>query len=150
MKTKTIFTVRYAETDQMGIVHHSNYAIWFEAGRTDFFKTIGISNTIIESKGVLLPLYEMNIKFIFPAKYEDEIVVITKLKSLFRSRIVLSYEVRNVVSNKLLATGETMHAWTNKMLKPINAQKVVPEVFATLYSYKNKIEENDFYENCSC
>jgi acyl-CoA thioester hydrolase len=63
MEAKTVFTARYAETDQMGIVHHSNYAVWFEAGRTDYLKSAGIPNSSIEATGVLLPLYEMSCKF---------------------------------------------------------------------------------------
>jgi acyl-CoA thioester hydrolase len=132
METKTSFIVRYAETDQMGIVHHSNYAIWYEAGRTNFLKDVGISYSSIEEKGVLLPLYELNCKFISPAKYEDEIIVITNLKSLSRVRIIFSYQVIDAINNKLIATGETMHAWTDKTLKPVNAEKIIPEVYAIL------------------
>lgn len=132
METKTSFTVRYAETDQMGIVHHSNYAVWFEAGRTDFLKNAGFSNTSIEAKGILLPLYEMSCKFKAPAKYEDEIIVITALKSISCARISFSYQIINAESNKLIATGETMHAWTDKALKPINAEKIIPDVYSTL------------------
>jgi acyl-CoA thioester hydrolase len=57
MQAETKFIARYAETDQMGIVHHSNYTVWFEAGRTEFLKNAGVSNTSIEARGVLLPLY---------------------------------------------------------------------------------------------
>ncbi|MDD4495108.1 MAG: thioesterase family protein [Eubacteriales bacterium] len=130
--SETKFIVRYAETDQMGIVHHSNYAVWFEAGRTDFLKKAGISNSSIELKGILLPLYEMNCQFKSPAKYEDEILVVTKLKSVSRVRLHFSYEVLNAGNNTLLATGETMHAWTMKELKPVNAEKVIPEVYSKL------------------
>lgn len=132
METKTTFTARYAETDQMGIVHHSNYAVWFEVGRTDFLKSAGISNTSIEAKGILLPLYEMNFKFKAPAKYEDEIMVVTTIKSITSTRIIFSYQVFNALNDKLLATGETMHAWTDKSLKPVNAEKVVPEIYSVL------------------
>lgn len=132
METKTIFTTRYAETDQMGIVHHSNYAIWFEAGRTDFLKNAGVSNSSIEAKGILLPLYEMNCKFISPAKYEDEVAVITSIKSTSRARISFTYKVMNANTGKLLAAGETMHAWTDKALKPMNAEKIIPEVYLVL------------------
>jgi acyl-CoA thioester hydrolase len=132
MDTKTIFTARYAETDQMGIVHHSNYAIWFEAGRTDFLKNAGVSNSSIEAKGILLPLYEMNCKFIAPAKYEDEVAVITNIKSISKVRISFTYKVMNANTGKLLATGETMHAWTDKALKPMNAEKTIPEVYSVL------------------
>jgi acyl-CoA thioester hydrolase len=132
MESETRFIVRYAETDQMGIVHHSNYAIWFEAGRTDFLKNSGVTYTSLEAKGILLPLYEMNCKFISSAKYEDEVLVITKLKFLSRVRIHFSYRVINANNSKLLATGETMHAWTNKEMKPINAQKAIPDVYNML------------------
>jgi acyl-CoA thioester hydrolase len=132
MQTETKFTARYAETDQMGIIHHSNYAVWFEAGRTDFFKKAGISNTIIEEKGILLPLYEMNCQFKCPARYEDEIMVITSLEQVSCARLCFSYQVINAVNHKLLATGQTMHAWTDKALKPVNSEKTVPEIYSIL------------------
>jgi acyl-CoA thioester hydrolase len=132
MQAQTKFTARYAETDQMGIIHHSNYAVWFEAGRTDLLKKLGVSNTEIEAKGVLLPLYAMNCQFKVPAKYEDEIMVITSLKQVSRVRLCFSYEVVNTLNQKLLATGETMHAWTDKALKPINADKVISDVYSVL------------------
>lgn len=137
MEAKTVFTARYAETDQMGIVHHSNYAVWFEAGRTDYLKSAGMRYTDIESSGVLLPLYEMTCKFISPAKYEDEIMVITTLKSVSCVRICFAYRVVNLGNMELLATGETMHAFTDKNLKPINAKKVITEIYSVLISLKN-------------
>jgi acyl-CoA thioester hydrolase len=74
----------------------------------------------------------MNCRFKSPAKYEDEILVVTKLKSVSRVRLHFSYEVLNAGNNTLLATGETMHAWTTKELKPVNAEKVIPEVYSKL------------------
>ena len=137
MQTETRFIARYAETDQMGIIHHSNYAVWFEAGRTDFLKKAGVSNTSIESKGILLPLYDMNCKFKSPAKYEDEILVLTRLKQISRVRLSFSYQVKNAVTLNLIATGETMHAWTDKSLKPVNAAKTVPEIYSLLSKVVN-------------
>jgi len=144
MQSETRVIVRYAETDQMGIVHHSNYAVWFEAGRTDFLKKAGVSNTSIEAKGILLPLYEMNCQFKSPAKYEDEILVVTKLNSLSRVRLQFSYEVVNAGNSKLLTTGETKHAWTNKELKPINVEKAIPDTYLLLSKI---IKNNDLKEN---
>lgn len=132
MQSKTYLTVRYAETDQMGIVHHSNYPIWFEVGRTEFLKSLGASYSSIEDSGVILPLFEINCQFKSPAKYEDNILIITSTKSISRVRVCFSYEVLNSSNNKLLATGETMHAWTDKLLKPVNAQKKIPELFSML------------------
>ncbi len=138
MQTETRFTARYSETDQMGIIHHSNYTVWFEAGRTDFLKKVGASNSGIESRGVLLPLYEMNCKYKSPARYEDEILVITGLKSFSRVRICFSYQVFNAETNQLLAVGETKHAWTDKLLKPVNAERAIPDGYSVL----RKIHDN--------
>ncbi len=132
MNTETRLTVRYAETDQMGIVHHANYPIWFEAGRTDFIKQTGITYSEMEAKGVQLPLYEVTCRFKRPARYEDEITVITKLKHLSRVRLILSYEVVITKTKTLLATGETLHAFTDSALKPVNMERTAPEIFALL------------------
>ncbi len=132
MNTETKLIVRYAETDKMGIVHHSNYPVWFEAGRTDFIKQTGISYSEMEAAGVLLPLYEITCRFKHPARYEDEIVVVTKLKSLSRVRLILSYDVFAAKNGELLATGETMHAFTDAALKPLNMERAAPEIYAQL------------------
>lgn len=132
MKTETKLTVRYAETDKMGIVHHSNYPIWFEAGRTDFLKQTGLSYSDVEARGVMLPLYEITCRFKTPAKYEDEITVITSLKELTRVRLILSYEVVNTRTKTQLATGETLHAFTDSALKPLNAERAIPDIYALM------------------
>lgn len=134
MKTETTLTVRYAETDQMGIVHHSNYAVWFEAGRTDYIKEAGISYSELEARGILLPLYEISCRFKSPARYEDEITVFTSLKELSRVRLILSYEVKNMKTNVLLAAGETLHAFTGRDLKPLNLEKAAPDVYGLFKS----------------
>jgi len=133
MQTETRLLARYSETDQMGIIHHSNYAVWFEAGRLDFLRKAGIPNTNIEEQGIMLPLYEMNCKFKSPARSEDEIMVITSLKKMSHVRLCFLYQVINVTNYKLLATGETMHAWTDTTLKPCNVAKMVPDIYSILH-----------------
>lgn len=128
LEVETRFTARYAETDQMGIVHHSNYPVWFEAGRTDFFKKAGMSNSKIEATGILLPLSHMECNFKNPARYEEEIVVKTKIRKMTCVRIDFDYEVINGGDGRLLATGGTSHAWTDKHLKPLNIEKKLPEL----------------------
>lgn len=130
--SETGFTARYGETDQMGIIHHSNYPIWFEAGRTGFFKKIGIWYSKIEETGVLLPLTDLRCSFISPARYEDEIVIKTKPSKLSCVRLTFKYEVLNKDSGMLIAKGETSHAWTNRSLKPINIEKRMPELYEAL------------------
>ena len=139
VETETRFIARYAETDRMGIVHHSNYAVWFEAGRTDFLKKAGMANSEIETRGIILPLSHLECNFKSPARYEDEIVVKTKIKKMTCVMIVFNYEVLNVVDGRVLATGSTSHAWTDKSLKPLNIEKGLPELCRML---KETLEQN--------
>jgi acyl-CoA thioester hydrolase len=130
MVSETHLIVRYAETDKMGIVHHSNYAIWFEAGRTDFIKKAGITYSEIEDRGIMLPLIELKCKFKIPALYEDEIIIKSSIKEMTNTRIIFYYEVVRIGDTPvILSTGETMHVWTDKNLKPVNLKKYSPELF---------------------
>lgn len=129
--SETRFTVRYADTDQMGIAHHSNYAVWYEAGRTDYIKSLGLSYSGIEAQGILLPLTDLFCSFKRPAFYEDEITVVTRLQSISFVRAVFSYAVYNE-KGALLSEGRTHHAWTNKSLQPVNIARKMPDMFAKL------------------
>lgn len=124
--------VRYAETDQMGIVHHSNYAVWFEASRTDFIKQLGITYSKIEEMGFMLPLIELKCNFLGADKYEDEITVRTTIKDLTFTRVTFYYEVYKKGSDKPITTGETIHAWTDRSLKPVNLKKKSPDLYGIL------------------
>ncbi len=127
--SKTDIVVRYAETDQMGIVHHSNYPIWYEVARTDFIKGIGMSYSDIEKKGCMLPLLELRSCYKGSAKYEDELLVTTKIKQISFTRITFYYEIFKKNENVLINYGETMHVWTDKTLKPLNMKKCAPDIY---------------------
>ncbi|NLY44195.1 MAG: acyl-CoA thioesterase [Clostridiaceae bacterium] len=129
---ETRLRVRYAETDQMGIVHHSNYYVWFEVGRTEFFNQTGMSYGNIEKQGILLPLIESSCSYKEPARYEDEIIVRTWIEKLGAVRITFCYEIIREKDGKLLASGKTVHAFVNADLKPVNLKKVNESVFETL------------------
>lgn len=130
--SKTDIVVRYAETDQMGIVHHSNYPIWYEAARTDFIKGIGMSYSDIEKKGYMLPLLELRSCYKGSAKYEDELLVITKIKQISFTRITFYYEIFKKSENVLINYGETLHVWTDKTLKPLNMKKCAPDIYSLM------------------
>lgn len=132
--SETNLIVRYAETDQMGIVHHSNYPIWFEAGRTDFIKSAGMSYSEIEEAGILLPLIELKCNYKGAARYEDEIIVKTSIKEITYTKITFYYEVFNNRQPKAITTGETLHAWTDRNLKPVNMKKAAFHVYQLLNS----------------
>lgn len=110
--SETTLRVRYAETDQMGIVYHSNYLIWFEVGRTELFRDLGLPYTVFEEQGLSLAVVEASCRYRKPAKYDDELVVGTHLEK-FTSRIItFSYQVKK--EDILLTDGKTSHVFLNK------------------------------------
>lgn len=138
--SKTELTVRYAETDQMGIVHHSVYPIWYEAGRTDYIKMFGISYTEMEKAGVMMPLINLTCHYGVPAKYEDIVVVETRATKLSAAKMLLYYEVKRKSDGALLGSGTTEHGFVDsKTFKPINVKKKLPELFSLI---SEDIKEN--------
>lgn len=127
MYSESKFDVRYAETDQMGIVHHSVYPIWYEVGRTDFTKKLNMTYAQMEKDGIMTPLVELTSQYKRPAHYGDMVTVRTSIQKLTPARIIFYYEVYR--KEELLAIGTTMHAWTGKDLKPINLKKHRPELY---------------------
>lgn len=132
MITKTRLTVRYAETDQMKIVHHSNYPIWYEAGRTDFTEAMGMPYPKVEEAGVLFPLLELQCRYIQAAKYGDIVLVETSLTKLSIVKAEFSYKVYRESDGVLLNTGKTLHGMVTKELRPMNMKKEKPEIYAML------------------
>jgi len=127
--SETPLVVRYAETDQMGVVHHSNYPIWFEAGRTDFIRKMGMPYSVIEQKGAMLPLLELRCRFMSFARYEDNIIIKTYIKEFTGTRLCFSYQAVREEDGRILAEGETLHCWTRRDLKPVNIKKYMPEIY---------------------
>ncbi len=126
---ETELTVRYAETDQMGIVHHSRYYPWFEVGRTEFFASGGMRYGDMEKRGVMLPLVETSCRYIVPARYEDVVVIRTSVAELSPVKIRFAYDVVRKADGVLLARGGTLLAFTDTNFRPINVKKRVPEVW---------------------
>ena len=130
MYTEIKVTVRYAETDKMGITHHSVYPIWYELARTEMIKNIGITYTEMENEGIMLPLSELSCKYMIPSTYEDELTIRVKISKFTPARIVFNYETYKEGIEKPIATGSTIHAWADsKTLKPINFKKHFPEYY---------------------
>lgn len=129
MTVDTKIRVRYKETDQMGIVHHSNYYPWFELGRTEFMRSCGLTYREMEERGFMLPLTETHCRYIKGARYDDIVIIRTKLTEFKGARLTLEYDVIREGDNVLLARGKTLHAITNADLKPINIKKKDPEIY---------------------
>ena len=131
--SETHLTVRYAETDMMGIVHHSRYYPWFEVARTDFIKKIGMSYTEMEKMGIMLPLTETAAKYYYGLKYEDEVLVTCKMTKLTVARCEFTYEVYKLPEKKLMTVGKTSHGFVNRELVPINLKKLYPEIWNKMH-----------------
>ncbi len=142
--SETEIIVRYAETDKMGVVHHSVYPVWFECGRTDWIKKYSITYSEIEKGGLMLPLLELNCKYKGWSSYEDVLIVKTYLKQSTATRITFGYIVYNSKDiNRVIAEGETAHVWTNTELKPVNIKKHNPDIYIKLRAYFEDINHNN-------
>ncbi|MGI6093362.1 MAG: acyl-CoA thioesterase [Veillonellaceae bacterium] len=104
--------VRFVETDMMGVVHHSNYFRWFEMGRVEYLRQAGILLTEMMERGILFPITEVSCKYHSSAKFDDYILIETKMIDYSRVKMVFSYEVRREADGILLATGQTTNLFT--------------------------------------
>jgi acyl-CoA thioester hydrolase len=115
---ETRLRVRYAETDQMGVVYHSNHIIWFEVGRVELMRQLGFSYRDMESHDKrFIAVAEVTCRYRAPARYDDEIIVRTRMKSARESVIVFAYELVRAESGQLIAEGETTHIVTDETMK---------------------------------
>jgi len=138
MTAITSFKVRRSEIDKLLIVHHSVYLKWFENGRRDYLRKAGIPHSEINRLGFCLPLSEIECKFKSTVKYGDEVAVITRITSISCVKVVFEYRILNKANGKTLAVGKTIHAWTDKNIKPINIEKSAPQIYAPLEAFVQK------------
>lgn len=124
--------VRYQETDQMSVVYYGNYFTWFEIGRTDYIRQAGFPYRRLEQQGILIPVVEVQCRYIAPARYDDELIIETTLEELASSKIVFSYVVRRKEDQALLATGMSKHLFTDHQMKRMNLKRRLPEVYDRL------------------
>jgi acyl-CoA thioester hydrolase len=115
---ETRLRVRYAETDQMGVVYHSNHFIWFEVGRVELLRQMGFSYRDMESKdNCFIAVVEATCRYRAPVRYDEEVLVRTRLKSARDSMVHFGYELVRLSDGALLAEGETTHIVTDTQMK---------------------------------
>ncbi len=116
----TRFRVRYAETDQMGVVYYANYLIWMEVGRAEYFRAAGGRYRDMESDdGIRLAVVEAYCRYLHPARYDEEIAVKTWVAKATRRAVEFQYEISDAHSGKQLASGETKHLFLGADMKPV-------------------------------
>ncbi|MGI5823116.1 MAG: acyl-CoA thioesterase [Dethiobacteria bacterium] len=118
--------VRYKDTDQMGVVYYANYFIWFEVGRSEFFRAMGMDYKYLEQNEIFLPVIEAYCQYKSPARYDDLLKITTRLSFLQEVKLGFQYEITHAEKATLLATGQTTHAFVNKDGKPVALRKRNP------------------------
>jgi acyl-CoA thioester hydrolase len=135
MSVTTEVRVRYAETDQMGIVYYANYLVWFEIGRVELLRSLGLAYSQLETDHqCILPVVELSCRYRSPARYDDQIVIETRPAFLRRSVLKFAYRIwrkptQEGEERKLLAEGETVHVVCDDQL---NKKPLPPEHEAAL------------------
>lgn len=129
--------VRYAETDQAGMVYHSNYLIWFEIGRVELCRAHGFNYRDMEREAdAFLPVTEARLRYRIPAKYDDVIVIRTRASDIRSRAITFVYEVRRATDDTLLAEGETQHIVMNRAGRARSFPAEYAEKLKTRTSYQ--------------
>ena len=122
--------VRYGETDQMGVVHHSNYLRYFEVARLEWLSALGVSYASMEKEGLIMPVIDVKVTYKTPALFDDSLIIYIFLSELPRVKIIFFYEIKNQ-RDEIVCTGETTLAFLNaKTRKPVRC----PEEFGGLFS----------------
>ena len=130
--------VRYAETDKMGVVYHSNYVIWFEVGRVELLRQFGFEYSSMEKEdGCHIPVVDLRVRYKAPALYDDEIVIRTRLANARNSLLHFAYEVLRAGDRTLLATGETMHIIVDNQFQRCSLPEKYMKVFAATRQTQN-------------
>ena len=122
--------MRYKETDQMGIAHHSNYFVWFEIGRTDLCRATGIPYSEIERRGYILVVTEIGCRYRTPFRYDDEVLIRTSVGEIGSRLMKFTYELYDADARELRANGSSSHVWLDlQSRKPVRADEEVMKGF---------------------
>ena len=123
--------VRYAETDQMGVVYHANYLIWFEVGRVDFIRKLGMDYRSIEQEdGIGIAVVNVSARYKYPARYDDELVIETRLLAARGAVVKFGYRIVKAADDTLLCEGETVHVVVGKDMK----KRTLPDKYAKRFA----------------
>jgi acyl-CoA thioester hydrolase len=133
---ETSFRVRYAETDQMGVVYYANYLVWMEVGRVEFCRAAGLNYADMErNDGILLAVAEASCRYIAPARYDEEIVVRTSISQAHSRMLSFTYEMVEKSTGRRLATGETKHVFCDRDNKPVKLPEKYRAAFGIASSH---------------
>ncbi|MCI8770743.1 MAG: acyl-CoA thioesterase [Lachnospiraceae bacterium] len=131
-------SINYYETDQMGIVHHSNYIRFFEEARLMLMKQSGMDYRGLEEMGIIIPVTFVQCNYLVPLRFEDEVEIATRITKYDGIKMEVSYEIYQERAGQLCTTGKTGHCFLDRELKPIRMKRKYPDLFSKL---KAMVEE---------
>jgi acyl-CoA thioester hydrolase len=127
---ETRFRVRYAETDQMGVVYYANYLIWMELGRAEYCRAAGMRYRDMEvHDGILLAVVEAHCRYLYPARYDQEIAVTAWVSKANQRMVEFQYDIRGAESGRRLASGATKHMFLGAGMRPVK----LPEKYLPMF-----------------
>jgi acyl-CoA thioester hydrolase len=129
--TTSQIRVRYADTDAMGVVYHANYLVWFEVGRGDCMREVGVPYTEFERRGIFVPVVEATIRWRSPARYDELVDVQTSVAELSPARVRFAYRIVRPADGTLLCEGFTVHAFVAGG-RPSALPKAAPDLYEAL------------------
>jgi acyl-CoA thioester hydrolase len=116
---ETRIRVRYAETDQMGVVYHANYLVWMEVGRVELCKVCGLDYKRMEEEdGIFLAVAEVRCRYASPARFDEEVIIRTWLAEAHPRMVRFAYEMRLAADDRKVASGESKHVFLDRGLRP--------------------------------
>jgi len=128
--TRTPYRVIYGDTDQMGVVYYANYLRWFESGRSEFLREVGVPYTSIEQQGWHFPVVQVTCRYVQSARYDDVVEIETALAELGRATLKFAYRILRQSDGVLLARGETEHACIDGSGRITRIPKILMDVLA--------------------
>ena len=123
---------QYYETDQMGIIHHSNYIRWFESARIDFMNQLGVSYKAMEEAGIISPVLSVSCEYKSMVHFDDVVEIEAAIKSYNGIKLCLAYTIKDEASGKLRTTGESSHCFLDREGRPLSLKKSAP-VFQEMF-----------------
>ena len=125
---RTTCRVIYGDTDNMGQAYYGNYFRWFEMGRNELFRSMGLAYSSVENQGIYLPVAETYCKYIVPAKYDDQLIIETSLDTQLKGAIRFNYRIYRKDAQTLLAQGYSKHACLNRDGKVVRPPQFIKEI----------------------
>lgn len=134
--------VQYYETDQMRIVHHSNYIKWFEEARTDFLERVGMGYDVMEKKGIYCPVLEINANYLRMVEFGDTVQIKLTIKTYNGIKLIVGYQVKSEETGLIHCIGESKHCFLNEKMQPVFLKKDFKEFHELFMEYSEPAKQN--------